>query len=268
VPYWNAYFDLHHGCETSLAFVESIQELLFLVKGAPLALFMVIGTTMTQQSQEPKQASSSTFLWLLIGLAVLLAAGSQIRRVFFSAPAPIAVIGPWSLIDQNGKDFGDTDLKGKVWVADFMFTRCPSICADLTRQMVEIDSDLKEFGTDVHLVSFSVDPDHDSPEVMRDYMKKFSAQDDRWTFLTGEKAAIHTLLTDKMPFHVGERKPLTDKPKTDNPDTQSELYEISHMGKFAVFDRQGNLRRVVGTTKQEYPQLRNAVEMLLEESLD
>lgn len=221
---------------------------------------------MTQDSKDSKLDTSNLWIWIAVGVAILVAIAGPVHRVFFSAPAPLAVIGPWSLTDQNGKDFGDASLKGKVWVADFMFTRCPSICADLTRQMVEMESDLAEFGSDIHLVSFSVDPDHDSPEVMREYMKKFNAKEDRWTFLTGNKKDIHHLLTEKMPFHVGERTPIKGAKSTNAENTQSELYDISHMGKFAVFDRRGDLRHVVGTSKEEYPTLRAAVEKLIAEA--
>lgn len=79
------------------------------------------------------------------------------------------------------------DLKGKFWVADFVFTNCTTVCLPMTSNMSQLQDKMKEEGLDedIELVSFSVDPDYDTPEVLSDYAEEYNADLDNWTFLTG-----------------------------------------------------------------------------------
>ena len=105
---------------------------------------------------------------------------------------------PFSLTDQAGNEVTRETLDGDVWVADFIFTRCPGPCPVLTRRMAELQravaSDPALQG--VKLVSISVDPEHDTPEVLRGYGEKYGADRDRWRFLTGEREAVGRLIRD------------------------------------------------------------------------
>jgi protein SCO1 len=89
--------------------------------------------------------------------------------------------------DQNGKPFGLSDLKGKVWIADMVFTQCPDVCPPMTSNMVRLQKKMKAEGVDVQIVSFSVDPRHDTPKVLKDYGKRHNADLSNWHFLTGYK---------------------------------------------------------------------------------
>ena len=95
------------------------------------------------------------------------------------------------LVNQGGQPFGSAQLVGKVWIADFIFTTCPGPCPMISTRMSELQKPLEN--TDVHLVSFTVDPEKDTPEVLRGYAEKLHAQPKRWDFLTGPKAAIYDL---------------------------------------------------------------------------
>ena len=101
-------------------------------------------------------------------------------------------IPEFELINQDGEKFGSKDLQGKIYVADFFFTRCPSICPKMTFHMAEIQDHFKNF-PEVELVSFSVDPLHDSVEVLKAYAEEKGANTEKWNFLTGPKDSIYKL---------------------------------------------------------------------------
>jgi len=94
-------------------------------------------------------------------------------------------IEDFSFTDQNHQSFGLKDLKGKVWVADFIFTKCPDVCPPMTANMAKLQDMAKEQGLDVQFVSFTVDPENDRPEVLKEYVEKFDANLTNWHLLTG-----------------------------------------------------------------------------------
>ncbi len=100
----------------------------------------------------------------------------------------------FTLINQDGRNFGSADLRGKIWIADFIYTTCPGPCPMISNRMSELQEPLKK--TDVHLVSFSVDPDKDTPKVLQTYAEKLGAEPGRWDFLTGPKSTIYNLSRD------------------------------------------------------------------------
>lgn len=95
-------------------------------------------------------------------------------------------VGEFSAITQSGEEFNVTDLKGSWWVADFIFTNCTTVCLPMTANMAKLQQMLEDEGLDdVKLVSFSVDPDRDTPEVLTAYGEEYGADFNRWYFLTG-----------------------------------------------------------------------------------
>jgi protein SCO1/2 len=118
------------------------------------------------------------------------------------AHRPIQSLGTapsFQLTNQNGRPFGSADLAGKIWIADFIFTSCPGPCPMISSRMSELQKPLQK--TDVHLVSFTVDPEKDTPEVLRGYAQKLKAEPARWDFLTGPKSAIYDI--SKNGFKLG-----------------------------------------------------------------
>jgi protein SCO1 len=97
----------------------------------------------------------------------------------------------FELINQDGQRFGSTQLLGKIWIADFIYTTCPGPCPMISSRMSELQKPLEK--TDVHLVSFSVDPTRDTPRILRGYAEKLQAEPDRWDFLTGSQSTIYSL---------------------------------------------------------------------------
>jgi cytochrome oxidase Cu insertion factor (SCO1/SenC/PrrC family) len=108
----------------------------------------------------------------------------------------------FQLTNQNGQPFGSPQLAGKIWIADFIYTTCPGPCPMISSRMSELQKPLEK--TDVHLVSFSVDPGKDTPAVLRSYAERLQAEPGRWDFLTGAKSAIYKLSHDGFKLAVSD----------------------------------------------------------------
>ena len=132
----------------------------------------------------------------LIAAAVLVAGG---LAVWLALPAPslpvLGAVPPFTLVERSGRGVSAADLAGHVWVADFVFTRCPTFCPLLTERMAGLQKALVPAADPVRLVSFSVDPVHDTPEVLLDYARRAGAGDG-WLFVTGPREALAGLLRD------------------------------------------------------------------------
>lgn len=153
---------------------------------------------------------TKTILRSLIVLLALTIAALFITWHFSTRrpPAPrglseqdLGSVGEFRLINQDGKTVTRNDLKGKVWVADFVFTRCMGPCPLLTRRMAALQ---KEFAKedDLRFVSFSVDPDYDKPEILKSYAEGFGANLDQWHFLTGPREEIYSLIRENFKLAV------------------------------------------------------------------
>lgn len=115
----------------------------------------------------------------------------------------IRAVPEFSLLDQNGQTVTNADLRGKVWIADFFFTRCKGPCPLMTARMLEMQKALVKT-PEVKLVSVTVDPENDTPEVLKAYAEANFADPDRWKFLTGDKAVIDKLVTEGFMQHLSE----------------------------------------------------------------
>jgi protein SCO1/2 len=158
---------------------------------------------------------------------VLLAAATAVWLV--RRPAPLPVLGtvpPFVLTERSGEPLRADDLIGRVWVADFVFTRCPDVCPALTARMARLQ-DAAGVPDPIRLVSFSVDPEHDTPEVLRTYAARAGAGSE-WLFVTGPRDRIAALLRD------GFRVAFAD----DGPPAAP----ITHSDRFVLVDRQLRIR--------------------------
>ena len=108
------------------------------------------------------------------------------ERLPVIGPAP-----PFTLTSQDGKSVALADLRGKVLAVTFIYTGCPDICPLVTQKMVDVQNALgAEFGTKIAFVSITLDPEHDTPAVLKDYAQSWGAKPNGWMFLTGSPAAI------------------------------------------------------------------------------
>jgi protein SCO1/2 len=118
------------------------------------------------------------------------------------AVSSYGTVPSFQLVNQNGQAFGSAQIAGKIWIADFIYTTCPGPCPMISSRMSELQKPLEK--TDVHLVSFSVDPEKDTPEVLRGYAEKLQAEPVRWDFLTGPKSTIYKLSHDGFKLAVSD----------------------------------------------------------------
>ena len=140
----------------------------------------------SQPSVAGRWALLSSFAALLLAASLMLS-GCQKKL----EPLPsLGHVGTFSLLDQRGAPLGADNLRGKVWVAAFFFTRCPSICPRITRRMRALQISANSAAPGVSFVSFSVDPDNDTPPVLLAYAQRFGADPRNWSFLTGDLEVV------------------------------------------------------------------------------
>ena len=150
----------------------------------------------------------STLIWVGLGVLIIAIAGINLWSVFgtkseVSTAGVETSVPDFRLTNQQGKPLGLSDMAGKIWIADFIFTNCPTICPAMTQEMARLQS---EFVADpVYFVSFSVDPERDTPNVLSRYATAYGADDRRWHFLTGEKASIYQLAEQGFSLAAGHK---------------------------------------------------------------
>jgi protein SCO1/2 len=139
---------------------------------------------------------------LVIAGLLLLLRQAEVSQLRSRAINSYGSVPTFELTNQDGQPFGLAQLRGKIWIADFVFTLCPGPCPMISSRMSELQKPLEK--TDVHLVSVSVDPAHDNPAVLRNYAGKLNAQPHRWDFLTGSKEAIYNLSRNGFKLAVAD----------------------------------------------------------------
>ncbi len=127
--------------------------------------------------------------------------------------------------------------------------------------MKEVQTSLRRVDDGVQFVSFSVDPTHDTPEVLRAYAEKMGIDTKDWTLVTGDLDAVHALIKKKMFLHIGEKEPIGGS--ADGKDDQAQLFDISHLAKFTLFDQNGDLRGTFSTDVEGLGSLGNAARLLI-----
>ena len=145
----------------------------------------------------------------------------------------LATYGPvpeFSLIERSGKATTLSDLRGAIWIADFIYTTCTDTCPLQTAEMAKLQDEWKD-KSGLKLVSFSVDPEKDTTKVLSSYADRYKADSQRWLFLTGAKEEILRL--------VQEGFRLSAMPVASNGDTGS---VILHSPRFVLIDKQAQIR--------------------------
>jgi protein SCO1/2 len=183
-------------------------------------------------------------IWVGLGLAAstLLVAYlvAQVKSQF-TPEHPLPVIGAiadFSLTNQDGRAVSLADLRGRVWVADIIFTRCPGPCLKMTRQMKGLQEALPS-ASQAELVTLTTDADFDTPPVLKAYAERFGADTNRWMFLTGTKQGIAKLAIDSLRLTAIAKKP-------EERESPEDLFVHSTI--FVIADKQGRLRGVFETT--------------------
>jgi cytochrome oxidase Cu insertion factor (SCO1/SenC/PrrC family) len=147
----------------------------------------------------------------------------------------LGTVPEFSLVERSGRAVTRADLVGQPWVANFVFTQCGGVCPLLSTRMGQLRRALAEQGfPHVRSVSFSVDPAHDTPTVLRAYAEQHHADADRWWFLTGPREELYRLVSEGFHLAVAERSP--------EEATQTPGEMITHSDRFVLVDASGRLR--------------------------
>jgi protein SCO1/2 len=210
--------------------------------------------------------SSMTFRaklgWVVVATLILSTAIVAYRHHGAQASAPLPVLTklePFSLVDQRGQAVTLHDLGGQIFVADFIFTACQSACPMLTSKMRSLQEHLagreRALGhtLPVKLVSFSVDPEVDTPERLTAYAIKWGVDERRWMFLTGPLAEVNRAVTRgmKIAFEKG------------GADTSA--FDVMHGERFVLVDAKGSVRGYFDADPEGMDRIKEAIESLLVE---
>lgn len=177
-------------------------------------------------------------IWV-IGIVFFFLMITLMRPFLIRRPPPPEVIGEvpaFSLVDQSGQAFTREALLAadKTYVVGFVFTSCPGICPAISHAMLQFQEqiDRSKLGDRVELLTITVDPITDTPEVLLEYADKLGADLGNWRFLTGDKAEIERVVVGGFKLAIGERE------ESDGPG----VYDIAHSRKLALVDRFGQIR--------------------------
>ncbi len=190
-------------------------------------------------------------------LATLTVAGCS---SWFTLSAPVlddfGPVGDFSLTERSGRTVTQNDLLGKVWVASFVFTRCCTGCPLISESMAQLQRDLAD-QNEVILVSFTVDPDHDKPDVLNAYADSMGADPRRWLFLTGKQEDVYRVIRESFQLAVQQNEGQARTPGN----------EVTHSNRLILVDRRGRIRGrdFDGTKADDVPRLLQAITALLQE---
>ncbi|MBX2827290.1 MAG: SCO family protein [Flavobacteriaceae bacterium] len=141
--------------------------------------------------------------------------------------ATIGKVADFNFTSHRGATIDNNSYKGKVYIAEFFFTTCPSICPIMNQNMVKVQNEF--YGNpNLGIASFSIDPEYDTPEVLREYAESYGITNPNWHLLTGDKDAIFKLANEGFNLYVGEGT--------------EEMGGFEHSGYFALIDQEGNIR--------------------------
>jgi protein SCO1/2 len=160
----------------------------------------------------------------------LLAASVAARTLAVDRPAAPPELGDvpaFELTDEAGAAVTRQALAGAVWIADFIFTRCAGQCPLMSARMALLQERLRDVPA-VQLISFTVDPDYDTPEVLTAYARRYRAAPGRWRFVTGGREAVWRLAREGFKLGIGEEG-TAEEP-------------ITHSVRLALVDRRGRIR--------------------------
>jgi len=215
--------------------------------------------TAAEPPYRPPEPRASRMFWMvMLGTMVVvgLLALAQYNRAeragrgrSLGVIAEVPVLGDvpeFKLTERSGKTITRDSLRGKVWIADFIFTCCAGPCPIMSHRMAGVQAELDRLRwADVRLVSISVDPERDTPDVLEKYANKYGASKKQWLFLTGPKADIYDLSI--RGFKVGLQDETAEDP-------------IIHSTRFVLVDRRGRIRGYFDITEDD-PDLQRMMEL-------
>ena len=196
--------------------------------------------------------------WVLLGVLVVVATAyfnSNIKQKprsqlnTFSDPLPIiSKISPFSLTNHLGREMTENDFFGNPWLANIVFTRCPTICPQITQTISKL---LPELGRNIKIISLTTDPEFDSPDILNNFAKANQATSTNWFFLTGDKQTLKTLAVDNLK--------MVSLPKEESKmETPTDLF--IHSSLLILVDQNGQVRASFDSgSKDLLPEIQSAL---------
>jgi len=136
-------------------------------------------------------------------------------------------VAPFSFINQDGKIISNKDFEGKVYLVEFFFTTCPTICPRMNKNLVDIQNNFPD-NNDFGIASFTINPENDTPEVLKEYANRYGVTNPNWHFLTGDKDAIYNLANTGFNLYAEQ--------------VEGAPGGFEHSGNFALIDKEGFIR--------------------------
>ena len=194
--------------------------------------------------------------WWIWGL-VLLAIGS-LPIIFRPQPksnlTAIAQVPEYSLLKEDGSAFGSKELAGKVYVASFVFSRCPTVCPRMLKELQGLQREFQGQGPKVAMVTFTVDPDYDTPAILNQLGKNYQADPELWSFLSSpDREALFKLYNEGFKIGVEKIDPSVD------------LLLVAHSEKVVLVDQKGRIRGFYSLNPEGHRRLLANARQVLEE---
>ncbi|HEY0256749.1 MAG TPA: SCO family protein [Candidatus Methylacidiphilales bacterium] len=180
----------------------------------------------------------SPYRWVIRALAIVILVVLAVRFLVPGRVSPsselrrFTIVPPFALTERSGKTITNNNLTGKIWVADFVFTTCPGPCPFITASMARLQEAVAS-DPHVQLVTFTVDPQNDTPEVLAAYARTYNADPNRWWFLTGPEKPLYDLIQNGFYQVVQDNRgqPL-----------QEGQFIVTHSTKMVLVDAEGTVR--------------------------
>ncbi len=200
----------------------------------------------------------TTILVFIVVFLTLLFRGSSGEKahanVLFDLPA-------FSLTDQTGGTVTRDSLAGKILVVNFIFTRCPGVCPLLTKKMGDLGKEISAWkeSDQIRFLSFTADPEYDTPQVLSEYAAKYNADPARWKFLTGDSSEVEKTIVQGFKISMGK------EPVSSPGSSEKEIFEIVHGERFVLVDSKSRIRGYYSEDGEGQKKLKEDLRKLLEE---
>lgn len=177
-------------------------------------------------SKNKKNNNTKSKVIIPIVVIALLFVGIGVGMGYFKKNLyTVMKVPDFELTDQNNKKITNKDMLGKVYLVEFFFSRCPTICPVMNTNMRAIEDEINS--PDFGIISISIDPENDTPQLLKEHAKKIGAKSPNWHFLTGNRDYIGKI-ADQFNIYVGDK--------------EDEGESLNHSGMIALVDKDGNIR--------------------------
>ncbi|NBX16900.1 MAG: SCO family protein [Proteobacteria bacterium] len=172
----------------------------------------------------------SPYLWTAVVSMIVITIVTPLTRRVPQPPPVVSALPEFTLTGPDGKPFGSRELAGRTYIASFLFTRCQSVCPMITQHLVGLQARILHDKIPLTLVSITVDPENDTPSVLKAFAEKSGASGSVWTFLTGSRTSVTEIVEKGFTVGMGA------------PTVTNGLMDVAHSQKLILVDSRGRIR--------------------------